>query len=59
MSDAAQANISKYKAGFSSEKPSTCKTTPLKIVPGVSSEQMNALSLKSSSYTKPVDRSKK
>jgi hypothetical protein len=46
MSDAAQANISKYKAGFTNnaQKKDFCKTTPLKIVSGVT-EQMKALGL--------------
>lgn len=45
MSDAAQANIGKYKAGFKSQKPEVVKTTPFKIVPGISAEQMASLGL--------------
>ena len=47
MSDAAQANIPKYKAGFGNgaQKKDFCKTTPLKIVPGYSAELSGALGL--------------
>lgn len=59
MSDAAQANISKYKAGFTQTKPSCCKTTPFKIVPGISAEQLASMGCKPVTYPQPTNPHKK
>lgn len=59
MSDAAQANLGKYKSGFGGEKKSTCKTTPFKIVSGYSAEKLASLGLKQTSYPTPTDPHKK
>lgn len=55
--DAAQANISKYKSGFTnnSQKKDFVKTTPFKIVDGYSKEQLDVLGLKKTSYPTPIN----
>jgi hypothetical protein len=59
MSDAAQANLSKYKSGFSTQKPSTCKTTPFKFVTGVAPDQAKAMGITQTSHPKPINPHKK
>ena len=58
--DAAQANIARYKGGFTtnSSKKDFCKTTPLKIVPGMSSEQIASLGLKQMKHPTPTSHHK-
>jgi len=54
--DSAQKNVSKYKAAFTtgSTKKDFCKTTPLKIVSGMSTEMLTAMGLAMTSYPTPI-----
>lgn len=59
MSDAAQANLAKYKAGFGKTKIEFVKVSPLKIVPAFSAEMLAQLGMKQTSYPTPVNSRKK
>lgn len=53
--DAADANLAKYKAGFNVPKKEFCKTTPFKLVDGLSSEKLSSLGLKKQPYPTPIN----
>ena len=54
--DAAAKNESKYKGMFTtnSTKKDFVKSTPLKIVPGMSAEHLASLGLKQTSHPTPI-----
>lgn len=58
MSDAAQANIPKYKSGFKVPTKTFVKVSPLKIVPGFTAEQLTSLGMKQTTYPTPTHKHK-
>lgn len=59
MADDAAKNIPKYKSGFGQSKKTFVKVSPLKIVNGFTTEQLNSWGMKQTTYPTPVYRGKR